>query len=210
MGTIMAANVFFVIIPGQRAMVDAMTRGDTPDPRRGEAGAQRSLHNNYLTLPVLFIMISNHYPVTYGQPAGWAILAALMLIGALTRHWFNLRGLGHRNVWILPAAASGMLALALLTKPKSYADHRPVAMSEVRTLIDTHCVDCHSATPRSQFYPTAPLGVKFDTPVEIVRHATRINQQVVVSRVMPLGNLTNMTKAERDAIGAWYFQGANF
>ena len=208
MGTIMAANVFFVIIPNQRVMVDAMTKGEEPDPKLGLEGAQRSLHNNYFTLPVLFIMVSNHYPVTWGHHWNWVLLSALMVIGAVTRHWFNLRGQGHKNAYLLPIAAAGMVGLAFVTAPKSYAGHAAVEFTEVRTIIDRHCVQCHSASPTMDGFSAPPLGVMFDTPQQIGTHAQRINTQVVVSQVMPLGNLTNMTQAERDAIGAWFYQGA--
>ncbi|MEM9069010.1 MAG: urate hydroxylase PuuD [Myxococcota bacterium] len=207
-GTIMAANVFVVIIPNQRVMVDAMTRGDEPAAEMGLEAAQRSLHNNYFTLPVLFIMVSNHYPMTYGHAWNWAILAGISLAGAITRHWFNLRGQGHKNAYLLPIAAAGMVAMAFVTMPKSYADHRPVEFAEVRTIIETHCVQCHSASPTMEGFAIAPQGVMFDTSQQIGTMAQRINTQVVVSQVMPLGNLTNMTQEERDIIGAWFHQGA--
>ena len=207
-GTVMAANVFFVIIPNQRVMVDAMTAGKEPEAIKGIEAAQRSLHNNYFTLPVLFIMVSNHYPMTYGHQWNWAILAGISLAGAITRHWFNLRGQGHKNAYLLPIAAVFMVALAFVTMPKSYADHRAVEFTEVREIIEKHCVQCHSATPTFGGYPTAPQGVMFDTRAQIGTQAQRINTQVVVSGVMPLGNLTNMTQAERDIIGAWFHQGA--
>src|SRR5204862_493471 len=124
-GTIMAANVLMVIIPSQQAMVAALARGQPPDAQRGKQAALRSLHNNYLTLPVLFIMVSNHYPATYGSWLNWAILAGLSVVGALTRHWFNLRNQGRRAVWILPAAALGMVGLAFV---------RPVAWASVSVI----------------------------------------------------------------------------
>ena len=117
LGTCMAANVFFVIIPGQRAMVDAVEAGRAPDVRQGERGSFRSLHNNYLTLPVLFVMISGHFPMTYGHPRGWMILAGLALSSALLRHWFNLQGKGHQSRWILPIAALLFLSVAALSAP---------------------------------------------------------------------------------------------
>ena len=123
-GTMMAANVFFVIIPNQRTMVDAMLRGEQPDTSLGDQGAQRSLHNNYFTLPVLFIMISNHFPMTYGHTWNWAILAALSLIGAGARHYFNLKHQGQHKVWILPVAAVAMIALAFVSRPRP----QPVAV----------------------------------------------------------------------------------
>jgi uncharacterized membrane protein len=207
-GTIMAANVFFVIIPNQRVMVDAMTKGDEPAAKKGLDAAQRSLHNNYLTLPVLFIMVSNHYPFTYGGEWNWALLAAISFLGAAVRHWFNLRGHGKKNVYILPAAALGIVALAFVTAPKSYADHRPVSFAEAREVIERRCSPCHSATPTQVGFQVAPQGVMFDQPGDIVTRAARINSQTVATDVMPPGNLTGMTEEERDLLGAWFYQGA--
>ncbi len=208
-GTIMAANVFFVIIPKQRVMVDAMTRGEEPDAEAGIDGAIRSRHNNYFTLPVLFIMVSNHYPFTYGHEWNWAILTGIAVVGALVRHWFNLRGMGQKNVWILPVGALGMVALALVTTPKSYADFRPVEFVEVRAIMEQRCLPCHSATPTHEAFQVAPQGIMFDTPAQIGALAPRINSVAVVAETMPLGNMTNITPEERDVIGAWYFQGAD-
>jgi uncharacterized membrane protein len=208
LGTIMAANVFFVIIPNQRAMVNAMIAGKAPEAQKGIDAAQRSLHNNYLTLPVLFIMVSNHYPFTFGHEWNWALLAGISIVGAGVRHWFNLRGLGRRNVWILPAASIAIVALAFVSAPKSYADYPPVAFSRVREIIDARCIQCHSATPSHPAFPTPPQGIAFDTPAQVVNLAARINSVSVASQTMPLGNLTNMTEEERDEIGAWVFQGA--
>src|SRR5690606_1745367 len=178
-------------------------------PKLGEAGALRSLHNNYFTLPVLFVMVSNHYPMTFGHEWSWAILAAISLIGAGVRHWFNLRGQGHKNVWILPAAAVAMVALALVSSPQSAAQYEgEVTFAMVRDIIDRRCVECHSATPTSQLYDVAPQGVMFDTPQQIVDRAARINSQVVVTQQMPLSNLTGMTDEERSILAAWYARGA--
>ncbi|KIG18861.1 putative purine degradation protein [Enhygromyxa salina] len=209
LGTMMAANVFFVIIPNQRKTVAAMVAGTQPDPKWNHDAGQRSLHNNYMTLPVLFIMISNHFPFTYGHGWSWAILAALSLIGGGTRHWFNLRGRGISNVWLLPAAAVAMLALAFVTKPKSYADYRTVTFEEVRTIVGDRCVTCHSASPTHAAYKAAPQGVMFDDPKHIVRLAPRINSVVVIAKTMPLANQTGMTDEERDIIAAWIAQGAD-
>ncbi len=221
-GTIMAWNVFFVIIPNQKRLVDAMSKA-TPEGYRdadvgtkhheaeaklGEEAAQRSLHNNYFTLPVLFIMVSNHYPMTFGHEYNWAILAAISLIGAGVRHWFNLRGQGEKNVWLLPVAAVATVALALVSSPRSNAYEGEVTFAMVRGIIEQRCITCHSATPTSELYQEAPQGVMFDTPEQIATMAPRINTQVVVSQVMPLSNLTNMTEEERAIIAAWYRQGA--
>ncbi len=208
-GTIMAWNVFFVIIPNQKRMVAAMTEGKEPEARLGEEGAQRSLHNNYFTLPVLFIMVSNHYPMTFGHAWNWAILAALSLIGAGVRHWFNLRGQGEKNVWLLPAAAVAMVALALVSAPHRAASYEgEVTFAMVRDIVDRRCITCHSATPTSELYPSAPQGVMFDTPEQVHDRAARINTMVVVTQQMPLSNLTGMTDEERAIIAAWYQQGA--
>jgi len=209
LGTMMAANVFFVIIPNQRKTVAAMTSGASPDARWNRDAAQRSLHNNYMTLPVLFIMISNHFPFTYGHQWNWAVLAALSLLGAGTRHWFNLRGRGLNNVWLLPAAAAGMLALAFVSKPPSYADYRTVGFDEVRTIVGERCVTCHSAAPTHGGYKSAPQGVMFDKPEHIVTMAPRINSVVVVAKTMPLANQTQMTDEERAIIAAWIAQGSD-
>ncbi|MEM9192085.1 MAG: urate hydroxylase PuuD [Myxococcota bacterium] len=207
-GTIMAGNVFFVIIPNQRVMVDAMVAKREPDPTKGLEAAQRSLHNNYLTLPVLFIMVSNHYPFTFGDEWNWALLAGISIVGAGIRHWFNLRGQGRKNVYILPVAALGMVGLTLVSAPKSYADHPPVAFADVRTVMENRCTPCHSATPTHFAFLVAPQGIMFDTPEQIVAMAQRINAVAVASQTMPLANMTEMTLEERDLLGAWVYQGA--
>ena len=207
-GTIMAWNVFFIIIPNQKIVVKNLEAGEKPDPALGQAAAQRSLHNNYLTLPVLFIMVSNRYPMTFGHEWNWAVLAALALISAGVRHWFNVRGKGENNVWILPTAAVAMVALALVTAPQTNEYEGEVTFAMVQEIVDEHCVRCHSATPTDEIWTEAPQGVMFDSADGIVRRATRINAQVVISRAMPLGNVTGMTEEERSIIAAWYRRGA--
>lgn len=208
-GTIMAWNVFFVIIPNQKRMVDAMSAGKEPEAKLGEDAAQRSLHNNYFTLPVLFIMVSNHYPMTFGHEHNWAVLAALSLIGAAVRHWFNLRGQGEKNVWLLPVSAVAIVALALVSSPRTSTYEGEVTFAMVRDIIERRCVECHSATPTSALYDAAPQGVMFDTPQQIADRAARINTQVVVTQQMPLSNLTSMTDEERAIVGAWFRRGAS-
>jgi uncharacterized membrane protein len=209
LGTLMAVNVFRVIIPNQRVAVAAMSAGKEPEPKPGIDAARRSLHNNYMTLPVLFIMVSNHYPFTFGHEWNWAVLAALSLIGAGVRHWFNLRGQGEKNVWILPAATVAIVALALGSAPRDdLRDAEPVAFETVRTIIEQRCLSCHSATPTQEGIDVAPQGMMFDAPEQIVSLAPRINSVVYVSKTMPLGNLTAMTDEERRAIGVWFAQGA--
>ena len=212
-GTIMAANVLMVIIPSQKEMVAAMTQGRPPDATRGKQAALRSLHNNYLTLPVLFIMVSSHYPATYGHPLNWAILAGLTVIGVATRHWFNLRNQGRPNTWLLPGAALGLAALAVLTAPRarrapSSAADAGATFADVRVIVARRCAGCHSSAPTQPGMPVAPLGVTLDTPDQIRASAPRILAVAVDAQTMPLGNLTGMTGDERELLGRWIRAGA--
>jgi uncharacterized membrane protein len=211
-GTIMAANVLMVIIPAQRDMVAALIGGRTPDAARGQQATLRSLHNNYLTLPVLFIMVSSHYPATYGHKLNWAILAGLAVIGVATRHWFNLWNQGRQNVWILPAAALALVALALVTAPRSGPAVSSVggqpSFADVRVIVARRCAGCHSSAPTTPGIPAAPLGVLLDTPDQIRANAPRILAVAVDAQTMPLGNLTGMTPEERELVGRWIRAGA--
>jgi uncharacterized membrane protein len=212
-GTIMAANVLMVIIPSQKEMVAAMAQGGPPDATRGKQAALRSLHNNYLTLPVLFIMVSSHYPATYGHPLNWAILAGLAVIGVATRHWFNLRNQGRPNAWLLPGAALGLAALAVLTAPwarraPSSAADAGATFADVRVIVARRCAGCHSSAPTQPGMPVAPLGVMLDTPDQIRASAPRILAVAVDAQTMPLGNLTGMTVDERELLGRWIRAGA--
>ncbi len=214
LGTLMAGNVFFVIIPKQKVMVAQLLAGQSPDAQQGKAGALRSLHNNYITLPVLFIMVSHHYPMTFGHQWNWVILLAISAIGALVRHWFNLRGQGHRNVWILPLAAVAMLALAVVSAPASLrsapdvSNHELVSFAQVQPIIGSRCRPCHSQHPTHPSFPSAPQGLMLDTPEQIQTNAALIGAQAVQTQVMPLANLTKMTPLERETLGAWIQQGA--
>ena len=209
LGTCMAWNVFFVIIPGQRAMVEATKEGREVDVRYGQAGALRSLHNNYLTLPVLFIMISNHFPMTWGHSANWAVLAALTAIGMGTRHYFNLRGKGKDAVWILPAALLAMVALAFVTKPSevevgtvgiSYAD-------EIEPIVKEYCQPCHSEMATHAVASAVPAGLELDTAAQVAALASRIDTQLA-SGLMPFANLIVMPDEKRDLFRQWIAQGA--
>jgi len=215
-GTIMVANVAHVIIPGQRRMVNAMLAGQQPDPSDGIKAKQRSVHNNYFTLPVLFLMISNHYAMTYRHPHAWAVLGVIMAAGVLIRHFFNLRHKG-RIEWKYPAAGVALLAvLAVLIAPQ--APQTPVGgqpgvdamaqFTQVRRIVDQRCVSCHAAKPTQPGFATAPAGVSLDSPELIRQNAARIYQQTVQLKAMPLANLTNMTDAERAQVKAWFEAGA--
>jgi len=210
-GTIMSANVFFVIIPMQRKMVAAMRAGRKPEAIWGQRGKQRSVHNNYFTLPVLFIMISNHYAATYGHPYNWAILTLIAAAGVLIRHFFNRRHKGY-FAWPYPLAGAVLLGIvAWWTAPKVQAlpklDHA-VTFNDVRGIIGQRCVTCHAPVPTFAAYPQPPAGVVFTTPAAILQNSQRIYQQVVVNRIMPLGNVTQMTDTERAVIAAWIAAGA--
>jgi uncharacterized membrane protein len=200
-GTLMAGNVFRVIIPSQRLMVDAMSRGDAPDPEAGKEAARRSLHNNYLTLPVVFIMVSHHFPLTFGSRWNWALLAVISVVGAGIRHWFNLRGQGHRNVWILPAAAAAMIAMAIVTRPSDGADPTEVPET-IMSIVETRCTPCHSRQPDQPGFTEPPGGIAFDDPADVLPFAALIGRVVDTGR-MPLGNITAMTDSERALVVEW-------
>jgi len=212
LGTIMAANVAMIIMPAQRALVAATSRGERPDPALGQRAKQRSVHNNYLTLPVVFIMLSNHYPMTYGHGWAWAVLVALVAIGAFVRHWFNLHDAGRARaaVWIPPVAVAALVALAFVSQPRSVstADAAAVRFTEVQAVIGARCVSCHAERPNFDGFDAPPLGVVLETPADIRRHARAIYTQSVVTDAMPIGNVTNMTPDERALLGRWYEAGA--
>jgi len=205
LGTIMVANVFFVIIPGQRAMVEAAMRGVAPDPTPGLKGKQRSVHNTYFTLPVLFVMTSSHYSMTWGHEYNWVILIAISLAGALIRTWFVARHKGAASPLTIIVAALVLIAVAAAIAPRSRAGG-PVAatIDDVRVVIEHRCVSCHSAAPTFAAFPAPPGGVVFDDNDQILADAPRIHQQTVVTRAMPIGNLTEMTDDERALIDGWY------
>ena len=198
-GTLMAANVFRVIIPSQRRMVDAMARGEMPDPEPGRDAARRSVHNNYLTLPVVFIMVSNHFPSTFADSWNWALLATIALVGAAVRHWFNLRGQGRRNVWILPAAGMAMIALAVVTRPAAAGADVPPA---VLAIVQQRCVPCHSTTPTEPGFTEAPKGMLLETEDQLAVRR-RIVGPLVESGFMPFENRTAMTPEERAIVVDW-------
>ena len=205
LGTIMVANVFFVIIPGQKTMVAAASLGKAPDPEPGLRAKQRSVHNTYFTLPVLFVMTSNHYAMAYGHEYNWLILIGISLAGALIRVYFVERHKGSAS--IVPAAIAVIIiaAIALAITPRGQ-QARPGAATfdQVRNVINARCISCHAAAPVHPAFPAAPLGVRLDTDERIVAEADRIYQKTVVTRVMPIGNLTAMTDEERQVIDAWY------
>lgn len=211
LGSIMVANVFRVIIPSQKDMVAAMADGREPDGRLGQQASLRSLHNNYFTLPVIYIMISSHFPSTFGNARNWLILAGISLAGVLIRHWFNLRGQGRRNRYLLPTATVLMVALAFTTAPSAtedpaVADAEPISDERGFGIIQTHCAACHAATPTQPGMTSAPRGIEFDSIDQVSDWADAITTVAVRSEVMPPGNLTDMSDQERAELGRWLDQ----
>ena len=211
LGTMMVGNVFFVIIPAHWDLIRAKEAGREPDPAPALRAKQRSVHNNYLTLPVVFAMLSNHFPATYGHSWSWLVLVVLMTIGAWIRHFFNLRHAG-RTVWLIPiTAALGIAAVAVAVRPDDGSGSAPagtaaVPFARAQAIVQARCVPCHSAQPTK--VDAAPLGIVFDNPEQIEAQASLIERVAVTSKTMPLGNSTGMTQAERDELGAWIRQGA--
>ncbi len=209
LGTMMAGNVFLVIIPAHWELIRAKEAGREPDPAPGIRAKQRSVHNNYLTLPVVFTMISNHFPITYGHSYSWLILVCLLVIGAWVRHFFNLRHTGRTAWWIPATAALGIAAVAVAIRPQDSGGESggaPVPFTRVQAIVDQRCVACHSLHPTKASSP--PKGITFDEPGEIKERADAIERVAVETKTMPLGNVTEMTQAERDELGAWIEQGA--
>ena len=211
-GTMMAGNVFFVIIPAQKEMVSALASARPLDPGHGENGLIRSRHNNYLTLPVLFIMISVHFPATYGHGWNWAVLAGISVAGWLARHYFNARQPPSRAVaGLLPLAFLLMVALAWMTAPAGRpsaggASTATVGMAEVAPVIQSRCAGCHARVPTQPGFAAPPAGLMLESPASIELHAAQIFTAAVATKTMPIGNLTGMTDEERDLIAAWYYR----
>jgi uncharacterized membrane protein len=205
LGTIMAANVLFNIIPAHWDLIRAKEAGREPDPAPGLDAKRRSVHNNYLTLPVVFTMISNHFAFTYEDEHAWLVLVALILIGAWIRHFFNLRHAG-RTEWFIPiTAVAAALLLAVATRPEDGGGTPagPVDADEAVAIVQQRCVPCHSQNPTQEGFDAAPAGVVLDTREQIVDQADAIDEQAVRTEAMPLGNVTGMTDEERERLGAW-------
>jgi uncharacterized membrane protein len=210
LGTIMVANVFFVIIPAHRDLIAAKEAGEEPDPAPAREATRRSVHNNYLTLPVLLAMLGNHFAFATGNDQGWLILVLLMAIGAWTRHFYNLRHRG-RSVWLIPVAAGiAVLVVAAAVKPEetTVASGERVSFATAQSIVERRCTPCHSTNPSRSGFDAPPKGIVLETAAQIVAMADAIEQQAVDSRAMPLGNVTGMTDAERAQLGAWIAAGA--
>ncbi|WGI24642.1 urate hydroxylase PuuD [Halomonas alkaliantarctica] len=208
MATAMSANVFFWIIPGQRRMVKAMKAGDAPNPLDGKRGKQRSVHNTYFTLPVVLLMVSNHYSFIYSHELAWVVMVLFIFAGALIRQFFVLMHAGKTQP-AYPAFGVGLILLAFWVAAPSASSpgsnegaEGPPDQAQITGLIEQHCVQCHARNPEHAGFSAPPAGIGFNSWDEILGQKTQI-QQVVASRYMPLGNMTNMSDEERDIIAAW-------
>ncbi len=220
LGTIMTGNVWFCILPSQRELVAATKEGREQNPAIGYQAKQRSIHNNYITFPLLFIMLSNHFPTTFGNALNWVVLLVLAIGSAAIRHLMNIRFTYRR--WLLPATvaffASAVAAWFLMAHPTGFRRAtemrrltltRHVPFEEAQSVVRQRCVSCHSAHPTSPAFPVAPLGIMFDTAEQMHRLAPRIRVRTWELRSMPLANMTGMNDGERDVLAAWVDQGAH-
>ena len=211
-GTIMAGNVFFGIIPSQKALVDAVKNGTAPDPAYGLNAKVRSTHNTYTTLPILFIMISNHYPITYNHSYNWLVLVAIIVLTAAVRQYFVLRHFGKQKPVILVGAVVALLALAYMIAPKKIElsnseKQQAIDVVKVEQIIRERCSTCHGTAPTDEVFTVAPAGVIFDDIQTMSRWASRIKARSVDSDDMPLMNKTNMTAQERQYLARWFAAG---
>lgn len=214
-GTIMAGNVFRVIMPSQRALLAAIEKGEAPDPKWGLKAKLHSTHNTYLTLPLLFVMISNHYPFTYAHQFNWLILLVIIAITAVARQYFVLEHKKVNKPMLLIGAAFATLILAIVIAPKSLqavnsADAAlPVSDSQVMKIVQQHCSTCHSATPTDEVFTVAPAGVVLDNLAEVQQWGPRIKARAVDSTDMPFMNKSGMTDEERSMLGQWLINDAH-
>lgn len=217
-GTIMVANVFIIVIPYQKKTVAALIAGAEPEPRWGALGKQRSVHNNYLTLPVVFLMLSNHYPLFFATRFNWLIVAIVLLIGPVIRHFFNSRHEGKGSPWwTWVVAAAGMIAIAWLSglgppgqKIGANTGSLPATpkFAEVQDIVISRCSMCHASEPVWAGIAAAPGGVRLDDAEQIKLHARLIAINAVRSHAMPPGNITEITPGERQVLAAWIAAGA--
>jgi uncharacterized membrane protein len=209
-GTIMVASVAHVIIPNQRKVVAALKAGEAPDPELGREAKQRSLHNNYLTLPVVFVMISNHYPLAFASRWNWLILAIIIVVGFAIRHFYNSRHKGLPSPWWTWGVAAGGMALVILLgnwQPTVEEASAPAPaapeFAQVEEIVISRCSMCHAQEPVWEGIVAPPKGVMLDTPARIAAHREAILLQAARTHAMPPGNLTGITPEERQALAAW-------
>jgi uncharacterized membrane protein len=216
LGTLMAANVVFTIVPSQRELEASVAEGRGGDPAVSARAKRVSIHNNYFTFPVIVLMVSNHFPSVYGSRYAWLLLLVLVASGAAVRHLLNVRFTfsAWRPVLAATIAVSVVALYAILhlgSRQSTVASDSvtPVTFAEARHIVDRRCAVCHSAQPADRTFGVAPGGVIFDTPEQIVARAARIRERAVVTRTMPPGNKTNISDAERELLRRWIADGAN-
>lgn len=209
LGTIMAGNVFFTIIPSQKSLVYAAKNNLVPDLEQAKYAGLRSLHNNYIVLPVIYVMISNHFPGNFAPTYNWAILGVLTIGSVAVRHYINLYEKEKANGWFLIIATISLFALVFVTSPsKPVIDTTPVAFKDVQTIIQKRCESCHSTHPTDDIQKVAPNGIILETPEQITKVSDRIMFRVVQTKTMPQGNKTGITEEERILLGRWIDQGS--
>lgn len=210
LGTIMSANVLTVIIPGQKALVRAKQQGRTPDAAPGLRGKQRSIHNTYFTLPVMFVMISNHYAFMTNAKQSWLVLILISLAGALIRLFFVRRNHGRFQPALAIVGCVLIAAVIAMLAPRGGAEisSNAVSFARVQAIVQTRCSGCHRENPTFVGLASPPKGILLDTPERILAQRLNIHQQTVVSKAMPISNLTQITDAERAMIDAWLRGGA--
>ncbi len=216
LGTIMAANVVFTIVPSQRALVASVAGGRGGNPAVSARAKRVSIHNNYFTFPVIVLMVSGHLSGLYGQRLSWLALLVLIAAGVTVRHLLNIRfGYPSWRSALTATLATTVVSLYAILRvgpasptPVLPVSMEPVTFAEVRHVIDRRCGSCHSAQQSDRTFGTAPGGVIFDTPEQIVAYAARIRERAVITRTMPAGNKTRITDQERALLGRWVEQGA--
>jgi uncharacterized membrane protein len=217
LGTIMAANVVFTIVPSQRELVASVSEGRGADPAVSARAKRVSIHNNYFTFPVIVLMVISHFPGVYASRLNWLLLFALIAAGALVRHILNIRFTfpAWRPTLAATMVGSVLVLIAILragAPPKvvvaSAEPSGPVTFNAARRIIDRRCAACHSAEPSDVSFGVAPAGVMFDTPEQILSRVERIHERAVRTRTMPPANKTNITDEERETLARWIAQGA--
>jgi uncharacterized membrane protein len=208
----MVANVWMRILPAQRELIAATAAGRAPEPTLAVRAKQRSVHNSYLTFPVIFMMVSHHYPATYGHSLNWLILCLLIVVGAGLRHLLILHDSHRFATWVWAPVGASLAVIVYLTSPAwlsaSPASGGRVAFPVAKRIVDLRCASCHSQNTTDDVFRVAPNGVTFDTPETIRARADAIKLRTVLSQSMPPGNKTGMTREERDVLGRWIDQGA--
>jgi len=214
LGTVMVTNVWMRILPAQKKMIAATGRGEIPDYKLGIAAKHRSVHNSYMTLPVLFMMLSNHYPTMFGHEHNWLVLILLIVVGMGVRHGMIAREKRGSWRWVVAPVGAALVALVLLTAPRSEASSNlaagpHVSFAAANDVLVRRCLQCHAMQPTDDVFKTPPNGIVFESPQSVQALAPRIRLRVFVNKTMPLANKTGITEGERELLTRWIDQGAH-